>query len=228
MELLKCRAARGRFFRLRGHYKNSFFRGVKNGVFLFERKRLTLLVETVFFSQRFIKEENRVNPTGRVLIQWSCAEGVIGECSGNKMTVSAGKRKTVKTNLTMDNTTRNPSSPQPMPLIEKTWVNFLGEGMEDSTCCDTIRYQGKLWLVPAWFDRRDTGTSRPVRLICLDALQYQAVPMSLRKDFDPCQYMLNQPFPRDAYEGRAPLIAGGSSVVVEMPNVEFHNPALLN
>jgi hypothetical protein len=128
----------------------------------------------------------------------------------------------------MDNVTRNPSSPQPMPAIEKTWIGFEGEDIRNATCCDTIRYQGKLWFVPQWIDHRDRGTSKPVRLICLDFLQYQAVSEGLKKHFAPAQYMLTQPFPRDVYEGRAAMVIGGTSVVIEKPDVEFQNPALLN
>ena len=44
-------------------YKNSFFRAVELRAFLFGVKELIPLAGMQLFSQRFINQENRVNPT---------------------------------------------------------------------------------------------------------------------------------------------------------------------
>jgi hypothetical protein len=46
-----------------GHYKKSFFAAGNNRIFYQRTKWLISLVRAALFSQRFIREENRVNPT---------------------------------------------------------------------------------------------------------------------------------------------------------------------
>jgi hypothetical protein len=108
--------------------------------------------------------------------------------------------------------------------IYKTWVAFSGEPMSSALLVDTIEHAGKRWLVPAWFDRRDIGMSRPVRIICMDGfLQY-----TKGCHFSPeADYMLLPPLPRAVYEGRDRMELGGQAAVIEFPDLVIPNPALL-
>jgi hypothetical protein len=49
--------------------------------------------------------------------------------------------------------------------------------------CDTIEYNGKLWLVPAWNIEPDKGTERPARLIGLQGLPLQKRGPDRRGDY---------------------------------------------
>ena len=108
--------------------------------------------------------------------------------------------------------------------IEKTWVAFTGEPMTTALLCDTIEYEGRKWLVPAWYDRRDIGMSKPVRIICLDGFLEYAKGCPFAPEAD---YMLLPPLPRAVYEGRDQMELGGQKAVIEFPDLEIRNPSLI-
>jgi hypothetical protein len=55
-----------------------------------------------------------------------------------------------------------------MVAIRKTII--LREDDGELLLGETIEYEGKLWIVPAWLPGPTQGTERPVRIICVDGL----------------------------------------------------------
>ena len=55
--------------------------------------------------------------------------------------------------------------------ILKTLIQQCDDG--SIFVCDTIRWQGKLWLVPEWLVGPDLATEIPARVIGLDGLPLQ-------------------------------------------------------
>ena len=80
--------------------------------------------------------------------------------------------------------------------------------------CATIRHEGKLWLVPEWWHNDSTRKSKPVRIICLDLLQYQKV-RNLHY-----QYFLNTIMPKSVFAGLVPPEKAKQFLIVENPDIE--------
>ena len=82
---------------------------------------------------------------------------------------------------------------------------------------DTIEYQGKMWLVPEWFDNPLGGWRKPVRIICLDVLPHQKTPGNPEADF-----VLNAGIPKSVFDdGQIPLQPEDLFVVIESPGIFF-------
>lgn len=79
--------------------------------------------------------------------------------------------------------------------------------------CDTIEWQGKLWLVPEWLAGAEKGTERPARLIGLHGLPLQKAHPPYQAD-----YMLSTPLSKDTLAGGR----GQGLDVVEAPDI-FRN-----
>jgi hypothetical protein len=111
-------------------------------------------------------------------------------------------------------------APAPKPVkIQKTV--FFFEGDNTPKICDTIAYDGKLWLVALWNHMPQEKCSMPARIICLDKLPY-------RKLADPSgiEYRLLCSIPKAVFDGqgRGPHPLGIEFVVVENP--DLHLPIL--
>jgi hypothetical protein len=68
--------------------------------------------------------------------------------------------------------------------IFKTFVT-TGGGIHKA---DTIRHDGKLWLVPNWLDTPDGKWTMPTRIIRMDTLPHAP--------FGVDQFVLNDPLPK--------------------------------
>ena len=103
--------------------------------------------------------------------------------------------------------------------ITKTLVQISDDGM--LLACDTIEYEGKLWLVPDWLTGPVENSERPARIICV-----HGIPMNPKS--------LN-------YAGRADrellirlsreTLAGGTGqglVVIEEPDIIHYGGKNLN
>jgi hypothetical protein len=80
--------------------------------------------------------------------------------------------------------------------ILKTLIQQWDDG--SILLCDTIEWQGKLWLVPEWLAGPEAGTERPARVIGLHGLP-------LQKPLPPYQadWQLITPLSKDALAGRS-------------------------
>lgn len=84
--------------------------------------------------------------------------------------------------------------------------------------CDTIEYEGKLWLVPEWFDETPKkGYSRPVRIICMETLEHSA-------PFGENDYVLKDPIPKAVLDGHVPQGLENKYIVIENPAEIFYTP----
>lgn len=63
---------------------------------------------------------------------------------------------------------------------------------------DTVRYRGKLWLVPKWLEYPAERCSRPERMVRIDHLAVQALDRS--KGF-PADFQLGVPIPTAVLRG---------------------------
>lgn len=96
--------------------------------------------------------------------------------------------------------------------ILKTLVSIEGEG--NLYTCDTIQYEGKMWLVPQWIDTLGTGKSMPVRIIQLDVLPHQ------KSSFAGHDFVLTYPIPKAVFsEGRIPSGSKDKYIVIEKPHI---------
>jgi len=68
---------------------------------------------------------------------------------------------------------------------------------------DVIEHENKHWLVPKWWTDRNTGMSKPERMILLNSLQHQMG----------AQITVNEPIPRAVLEGPLPSGLGPQFVV---------------
>ena len=64
---------------------------------------------------------------------------------------------------------------------------------------DTIEYQGRFWLVPAWLEAPSEGWKMPVRIICLDPLPHQKFPPGSGYG----DFVLSGPLPKAALDAVA-------------------------
>lgn len=82
--------------------------------------------------------------------------------------------------------------------------------------CDTIEFEGKMWLVPEWVDNPREGWRKPVRIICLDILPHQKSPGG------PADFVLNHGIPKSVFfDGQIPSPPEDLYVVIERPDISF-------
>jgi hypothetical protein len=79
--------------------------------------------------------------------------------------------------------------------------------------CDTIEYQGKMWLVPEWLENPKAGWTMPARIILLESLPHQTTTGNAFGDF-----VLNQPIPKAVFNGQQ---SGGIYIVLERPDIKI-------
>ena len=75
-----------------------------------------------------------------------------------------------------------------------------------------IAYEGKLWLVPYWFENHERQTSRPERMIRFDNLKHQTKPDTGSED-----YIVNVSIPMSVIDGKATQ----GFEVLEAPDIVF-------
>jgi hypothetical protein len=84
---------------------------------------------------------------------------------------------------------------------------------------DTIEYEGRVWLVPAWLESRATGGRKPERMICLDNLPHQRIDPQDSPVDSPIHFRLVDPIPKTVLEGRVPPGLESVYVVLEAPEI---------
>lgn len=85
--------------------------------------------------------------------------------------------------------------------------------------CDTIEYEGGLWLVPEWIDGIPSkGYSKPARII-----QITYLPKS--GPFGKADFLLQNPLPKGVFEGNVPSELKSVYVVIENPDIVFEIPS---
>lgn len=67
---------------------------------------------------------------------------------------------------------------------------------------DVITHEGKSWIVPEWLENSATGKMKPVRLILLDSLPHQKIPVGAKDR--PADFVLNKPIPMCVFDGQIP------------------------
>lgn len=87
--------------------------------------------------------------------------------------------------------------------------------------CDTIEYEGHLWLVPQWIDGNPTkGYSKPVRIIRLTSLSYSQGIAGIS------DYVLNDPIPKSVWQqGVVPQELKILYIVIENPDIVVLTPS---
>jgi hypothetical protein len=105
----------------------------------------------------------------------------------------------------------------PAVKIYKTLVALANEGGDIFTA-DTIKHEGKMWLVPTWLENPTEGYKIPERIVCLDTLQHQRTPEA-QEDF-----CINVPIPRTVLYGPAPSLPAHGYVVKFRPDVRIPIP----
>jgi hypothetical protein len=80
---------------------------------------------------------------------------------------------------------------------------------------DAIEYQGKLWLVPGWYEIPGRAVSKPIRLIPLDGLQYKKV------DQPGMDLVVNDGLPTQLFDPEIPTELRSTFRVVEAPDLEI-------
>lgn len=78
--------------------------------------------------------------------------------------------------------------------------------------CDTVEYQGKLWLVPEWIEGPSPGTEQPARLIGLPT----GLPLSKPGPEYKADYLLPIPLSKATLAGRA---EAQGYTVIERPDL---------
>lgn len=99
--------------------------------------------------------------------------------------------------------------------VMKTLVALEGANV---SLMDTIRFKGRLWLVPAWIKSSADGWFSPLRLICLDGLPHQKAPK------DTGDFVLTHPLPRAVFDGLVPAGMELTFVIVERPQIRISIP----
>lgn len=90
--------------------------------------------------------------------------------------------------------------------ILKASMRIFGEAL----LFDIVKFEGKLWLVSGWQDRKSKRVFMPTRIIRFDHLSYQKV------DRPNCAYDLGELIPRSVIDGET--IQGFE--VRNLPNIE--------
>ncbi len=98
--------------------------------------------------------------------------------------------------------------------ILKTLITFTDTDLGKILKCDTIEFEGKLWLVPEWLENAATGEMQPLRIICLDLLPHQKIQRSTPADF-----VLNAPIPKCVFDGEIPSETTLNFQIVESPAI---------
>ena len=84
--------------------------------------------------------------------------------------------------------------------------------------CGAIEHEGKIWLVPQWFEVPAKAVIKPRRIIPLDILQYQEMsPGSLYK----VDFVVNDPLPKALFDETVPRQLKRRFRVVEEPGIEI-------
>lgn len=83
--------------------------------------------------------------------------------------------------------------------------------------CDTIEFEGRLWLVPEWNDMTLEGVTKPARLICLSVLPHRKAGPEL----EGVDYVLECPMTKAILSGQIQKEASFEVVVIENPDIEF-------
>ena len=84
---------------------------------------------------------------------------------------------------------------------------------------DTIKHDGRMWLVPGWIEGPTAGFLMPKRIVCLDRLRHQAMPKNHSADF-----VVNDPVPKTVLDGQRPPKAESRYVVIERPDIQNRSP----
>jgi hypothetical protein len=98
--------------------------------------------------------------------------------------------------------------------ILKTLVSNDSDG--DLVICDTIRHEGKLWLVPYWYENIAKGYKFPARIIRMDALRFQNAP-----DGYPFDFVLSDPLPKQLLNHLIPVAKDSPYEVVDGPKIRL-------
>ena len=80
---------------------------------------------------------------------------------------------------------------------------------------DTIKYTGKIWLVPGWIDNPKAGWRIPERIICLEGLPYEETPGGS------ADFLLNGGIPRSVFNGQILPELKNQYTVIEKPDIRF-------
>ena len=84
-------------------------------------------------------------------------------------------------------------------------------GKTELSKCDTIKHEGKLWLVPEWIEDPPAEVITPKRMVCFADLQYQVLkPGALYGDF-----LLKESMPKDVLDGKTTKHGDKHYLVVE-------------
>lgn len=84
---------------------------------------------------------------------------------------------------------------------------------------DTIEYEGRMWLVPAWLESLATGERKPERMIRLDNLPHQRIDPQDSPVDPPMHFRLVDPIPKSVLEGRVPAGLESVYVLLEAPKI---------
>jgi hypothetical protein len=94
---------------------------------------------------------------------------------------------------------------------------FDASGKTPPAIRDAIDHQGKLWLVPGWYEIPAKAVTKPIRLIPLDLLRYQRIPPG-EQAFD---LMVNDGLPTQLFDPEIPTELRSKFRVVEAPEIEI-------
>jgi hypothetical protein len=81
---------------------------------------------------------------------------------------------------------------------------------------DAIEHDGKLWIVPYWFDIPERGVTKPGRIIRVDTLRTQDVRGGQFGDV-----VVHDPLPKEILEMNCPEQMLKQFEYVDHPNIEF-------
>ena len=98
--------------------------------------------------------------------------------------------------------------------VYKTLVAFEG-GDGGLFKCDTIKWNGGLWLVPEWLEYPKENIAKPKRIVRMDRFQHQESQSQV------ADYILNYPISKDAFDGNVPEVLKTLYEVIETPDLIF-------
>ena len=99
--------------------------------------------------------------------------------------------------------------------IHRTMVTIVETG-EVSTC-DTITYDGGLWLVSEWIEVPTDGYKEPARLIRIDKLRHRKI----AGEKFPATFLLNVPLPKALFNAVVPTDLLAKFEVVDLPGILY-------
>jgi hypothetical protein len=98
-------------------------------------------------------------------------------------------------------------------------------GFEDGTMGDypAYEYQDAIWLVPKWLPFPDEGYTKPERMIRLDQFHFQKFdpPATGPGPFAGADYAINDPLPRELFDGELTPQLKSKYVVLDKPDAKF-------